>query len=84
MCVPGAKIIEICEYGDKRIVEETNKLFKKEKEMKKGVSFPTTVSVNNFVCHYSPISGEENPVEELKDEDLVKMYCSRLFLIDYF
>ena len=73
-CVPGAKIIEICEYGDKRIVEEANKLFKKEKEMKKGISFPTTISVNNFACNYSPISGENNPVEELNDDDLVKMY----------
>ncbi|KAL5112413.1 hypothetical protein TcWFU_006935 [Taenia crassiceps] len=73
-CVPGAKIIELCEYGDRRIIEETNKLFKKEKEMKKGIAFPTTVSVNNFICHYSPISGENNTIEELADEDLVKMY----------
>nr|CDS15413.1 Proliferation associated protein 2G4 [Echinococcus granulosus] len=72
-CVPGAKIIELCEYGDRRIVEETNKLFKKEKEMKKGVAFPTAISVNNFICHYSPISGEENIIEELNDGDLVKI-----------
>ncbi|VDM33508.1 unnamed protein product [Hydatigera taeniaeformis] len=72
-CVPGAKIIELCEYGDRRIVEETNKLFKKEKEMKKGIAFPTTINVNNFICNYSPIAGEENAIEELNDEDLVKI-----------
>ncbi|KAM3176153.1 hypothetical protein ACTXT7_007064 [Hymenolepis weldensis] len=72
-CIPGANIIELCEHGDKRIVEETSKLFKKEKEMKKGVAFPTTVSVNNVICHYSPISGEENFMEELNDGDLVKV-----------
>uniref|UniRef100_A0A5K3EM14 Peptidase_M24 domain-containing protein n=1 Tax=Mesocestoides corti TaxID=53468 RepID=A0A5K3EM14_MESCO len=72
-CVPGAKIIELCEYGDKRIVEETGKLFKKEKEMKKGVAFPTTISVNNIICNYSPIAGEENAVEELNHDDLVKI-----------
>lgn len=72
-CVPGAKIVEICEHGDNRIVEETSKLFKREKEMKKGIAFPTTISVNNVICHYSPISGEENFMEELSDGDLVKM-----------
>lgn len=72
-CVPGANIIELCEHGDKRIVEETSKLFKKEKEMKKGVAFPTTICVNNVICHYSPISGEENFIEELSDGDLVKI-----------
>lgn len=71
--MPGAKIIQLCEYGDMRILEETAKLFKKEKEMKKGIAFPTTISVNNVICHYSPITGEENVIEELKDADLVKM-----------
>lgn len=72
-CVPGAKIVELCEFGDQRILAETSKLFKREKEMKKGIAFPTTICVNNIICHYSPICGEENFIEELQDDDLVKM-----------
>ncbi|KAM7540318.1 hypothetical protein Aperf_G00000027630 [Anoplocephala perfoliata] len=72
-CVPGAKIVELCEFGDQRILEETSKLFKKEKEMKKGIAFPTTICVNNVICHYSPINGEDCFIEELRDDDLVKI-----------
>jgi len=35
--VVGAKVLELCELGDKMLLEETNKVFKKEKEMKKGL-----------------------------------------------
>ena len=37
--VDGAKIIDICEFGDARLQEETKKVFKKDKEMKKGIAF---------------------------------------------
>ncbi|VDM01421.1 unnamed protein product [Schistocephalus solidus] len=73
LCTDGANIIELCSLGDKRIVEETSKLYKKEKELKKGIAFPTTISVNNIVCHYSPIDGEENSIMQLKQDDLVKI-----------
>lgn len=35
-CVPEASVLELCEYGDARLLEETGKVFKKDKEMKKG------------------------------------------------
>lgn len=35
-CVDGASVLSICEYGDGRLLEETNKVFKKDKDMKKG------------------------------------------------
>jgi hypothetical protein len=35
-CVAGASVREICEWGDKQILEETSKVFKKEKDLKKG------------------------------------------------
>ncbi len=35
-CVDGASARQICEHGDKLILEETGKVYKKEKEMKKG------------------------------------------------
>ncbi len=35
-CVPNASSMEVCQFGDNRILEETSKVFKKEKNMKKG------------------------------------------------
>uniref|UniRef100_A0A2R9AT77 Peptidase M24 domain-containing protein n=1 Tax=Pan paniscus TaxID=9597 RepID=A0A2R9AT77_PANPA len=39
----------LCEEGDAMIMAETGKIFKKEKEMKKSIAFPTSISVNNCV-----------------------------------
>merc|ERR1712178_658459 len=36
--VAGAKILDLCEEGDKLLSEETIKVFKKEKEMKNTVN----------------------------------------------
>lgn len=35
-CSDGAVVLDLCEMGDKMILEGTQKVFKKEKEMKKG------------------------------------------------
>ncbi|XP_063360199.1 proliferation-associated protein 2G4 [Cydia amplana] len=70
-CVPDASAREICEYGDKTILDETSKVFKKEKDSKKGIAFPTCVSVNNCICHFSPIPSETDYI--LKQGDLVKV-----------
>ena len=35
-CVDGALVVDLCEKGDQMILEETKKVYKKEKEMKKG------------------------------------------------
>lgn len=32
----GISVLSVCEKGDAMIMEETGKIFKKEKEMKKG------------------------------------------------
>uniref|UniRef100_A0A0E9QX32 Uncharacterized protein n=1 Tax=Anguilla anguilla TaxID=7936 RepID=A0A0E9QX32_ANGAN len=50
----GVSVLSLCEKGDALIVAETGKIFKKEKDMKKGIAFPTSVSVNNCVCHFLP------------------------------
>lgn len=70
-CIAGASVREICEFGDKLLTEETSKVFKKEKELKKGIAFPTCISVNNCICHFSPIASEPDLI--LKDEDMVKV-----------
>ncbi|KAG1961592.1 proliferation-associated protein 2G4b [Pimephales promelas] len=68
---PGLSVLSLCEKGDAFITAETGKVFKKEKEIKKGIAFPTCVSVNNCVCHFSPIKSD--PDYTLKDGDLVKI-----------
>merc|ERR1711881_172620 len=70
-CKDGASARSICEVGDKYILEETAKVFKKEKELKKGIGFPVCISVNNVVCHFSPLHSEEDTI--LKDGDIVKI-----------
>lgn len=70
-CVAGASVRELCSVGDKMLVDETVKVFKKEKEMKKGIAFPTCLSVNNCICHFSPLVSDTDV--ELKDGDVVKI-----------
>lgn len=70
-CVEGAVVVDLCELGDQMIVEETKKVFKKEKEMKKGIAFPTCVSVNNCICNFSPL--RTDPPVKLEKEDVVKI-----------
>lgn len=70
-CVPGASVGSVCKYGDDLLTEETGKVFKKEKELKKGIAFPTCVSVNNCICHFSPVPSEPDYV--LKAGDVAKM-----------
>jgi len=70
VCAPNSSIREICEYGDQLLLEETNKVFKKEK-LKKGIAFPTCISINNCICHFSPLSSEPDVL--LKEGDVVKV-----------
>lgn len=70
-CKDGASARAICEIGDKMILEETSKVYKKEKELKKGIGFPTCISINNVVCHFSPLASESDTV--LEDGNVVKI-----------
>ncbi|XP_071537392.1 proliferation-associated protein 2G4 [Panulirus ornatus] len=70
-CVPLASVRDICTEGDRLLEEETGKVFKKEKDMKKGIAFPVCASVNNCINHYSPLASEGDTV--LQDGDLVKI-----------
>lgn len=71
LCVSGASVRAICTQADRMLVEETGKQFKKEKDLKKGIAFPTCISVNNCICHFSPLNSEPDLI--LKDGDLCKM-----------
>jgi curved DNA binding protein len=70
-CLAGASIKELCIYGDKRLDEETLRVFKKDKDVKKGIAFPTCLSINNYIGHFSPLVSDPDMI--LKDDDVVKI-----------
>jgi len=70
-CAPSSSVIELCTLGDTRLNEETSKVFKQKKDLKKGTAFPTCISVNNCICHFSPLKSDPDYV--VKDGDLVKI-----------
>ncbi|EDW37526.1 GL16317 [Drosophila persimilis] len=71
LCVADASVREICTQGDNLLTEETGKVYKKEKDLKKGIAFPTCLSVNNCVCHFSPAKNDTDYT--LKAGDVVKI-----------
>lgn len=72
LCVPGADIYTVCQEGDKFMEEELRKVFnnKKSKKLERGIAFPTCISVNNVMGHYSPMKDESTP---LADGDVAKI-----------
>ncbi|KAL4121348.1 hypothetical protein QTP88_013878 [Uroleucon formosanum] len=70
-CVEGASVRDVCIAGDNLILEETSKVFKKEKEMKKGIAFPVCISANGCICHFSPITSE--PDHTIAKDDVLKI-----------
>lgn len=70
-CKPKAKIVDLCEQGDVFIREQTGNMYKNvKKKIERGVAFPTCISVNNVVCHFSPLASDESVLEE---GDVVKI-----------
>jgi len=66
---PGKKALELAEFGDSEINKEVKIKYTKG-DIEKGVAFPTCVSVNNCVGHYSPLTGDSLTIQE---GDVVKM-----------
>ncbi|CAL5357956.1 unnamed protein product [Camellia sinensis] len=72
-CKPKAKIVDICEKGDSFIRDQFGDMYKNvKKKIERGVAFPNCVSVNNTLCHFSPLASNEVVLEE---GDMVKI-CS--------
>jgi len=62
MCIPGALVFNICKAGDDLIGELTKGIYRnkvKGRTIEKGVAFPVCVSVNDCICHVSPLASEE-------------------------
>jgi len=72
-CVVDGDIALICEESDKMLEEEVGKLYNKkvkDKKIEKGIAFPTCISVNEIVGHFSPLKGESRI---LKAGDIAKL-----------
>jgi len=70
-CKTGASVRDLCILGDQRLMEETGKAFKKDKKITKGIAFPTCLSVNHAICHFSPLVSETDQI--LAEGDMVKI-----------
>merc|ERR1711878_234011 len=70
-CKTGASVRDLCILGDQRLMEETSKAFKKDKKITKGIAFPTCLSVNHAICHFSPLVSEAD--QTLEEGDMVKI-----------
>eukprot|EP00760_Papus_ankaliazontas_P031786 PhM_4_TR5460/c0_g1_i1/m.73345 len=78
LVTPGANIMELCNAGDKAILDEVAKVYNKgtgEDKIEKGIAFPTCVSVNNVVCHFSPCEEDSKDVPPLAAGDVVRVDC---------
>jgi len=74
LCVPGASIVELCRAGDQMIVQKASMIFRakqKSKPVEKGIAFPVCISVNECVCHNSPLTTDTGMT--LKEDDMVKI-----------
>ncbi|CAG8651024.1 27956_t:CDS:2 [Gigaspora margarita] len=71
--VEGARILDLCALGDKSIEDGVKNLFAKDKKISKGIAFPTCVSVNHIICHFSPLPSDPEGSEVLKNGDLAKI-----------
>ncbi|CEP00687.1 unnamed protein product (mitochondrion) [Plasmodiophora brassicae] len=67
---PGTKIVQLCQVGDALIAKELQPIYNKKPKVDKGVAFPTCVSVNNVVGHFSPLTGDAT---EIAAGDVVKI-----------
>ena len=67
-CLPGAKILDLCEFGHTVLEAQANKLYTKKvdgKVIDRGVAFPVCISVNDLVCNFSPLAEEETVSYEI-------------------
>ncbi|KAM5351522.1 hypothetical protein ACJ41O_004245 [Fusarium nematophilum] len=73
LVVPGAKIVTICQQGDKLIEEEIAKVYR-GKKINKGFSHPTTISPASYVTPYTPLTSDESESNaEIKEGEPIKI-----------
>jgi len=74
LSVVGANIVDVCRAGDASINAKVDAIYRPKKGRKtieKGIAFPVCLSVNDCVCHNSPLSSD--PPTLLAAGDSVKV-----------
>ncbi|TBU42364.1 proliferation-associated protein 1 [Dichomitus squalens] len=77
LAVEGAKVLDLCVEGDKLIEAGTGAVYNKSVKgvkVSKGIAFPTSVSVNNTVAHFSPLESDPSSSQTLAKGDVVKLH----------
>lgn len=76
LCIEGAKVIDLCIEGDKLIEQSVATVYNKSikgVKVTKGIAFPTSISVNNAVAHFSPLESDPQSSQALAKDDVVKL-----------
>ncbi|OLY85002.1 Proliferation-associated protein 2G4 [Smittium mucronatum] len=74
----GASIFELCKIGDNKVAELCKKSYTKA-SFNRGLSYPTSVSVNDIACHFSPLESDAEAVKPLSKGDVVKVQLGAHF-----
>jgi len=77
LAVEGAKVLDLCLEGDKLIEQGTGAVYNKSVKgvkISKGLAFPTSISVNNCVAHFSPLASDPLSTQTLAKDDVVKLH----------
>jgi hypothetical protein len=85
-CVPGAKILDLCEFGTKVLEAAAAKLYTKKvngKAIDRGVAFPVCVSVNDTVCNFSPLENEEVVSDYHRTKNTSSFLPVCMYLVSY-
>ncbi|KAJ2554166.1 Proliferation-associated protein 2G4 [Coemansia sp. RSA 1933] len=73
VAVPGMSVAALCSYADALVEAYTQSVHRKEQDIERGASIPTTVSVNNVIQNYSPSQSNDYV---LREGDVVKIEVS--------
>jgi len=72
LCKKDADVYQVCQLVDAEMEAKLQKVYnsKKTKKLERGIAFPTCVSINNVVGHFSPLADESVAI---KEGDMVKI-----------
>lgn len=71
-CVEDAKVVDLCQKGDKLLDEELTKVYKSSKA--KGASHPTTISPSSHVTPFTPLVSDADEAQTtIKAGEVVKI-----------
>lgn len=68
----GVKIGDLCTAGDAFINDAVQSVYAKG-DVKKGIAFPTSVSIQAAICHLSPLVSDPEYSWEVQDGEAVRV-----------